>query len=500
MLQTRPLAHSVFPISLLFGVFAIFVGLLCAVLPLAAALLMAAAVGAVVVFIAPIRWVTTLELILATVIAGAVEYFLGIAQANWVPYLLALLLGLRALMERKTPHEKKIAATIRSPRPWFILPLIMYFLTILASVGFNLSPLAQLVVGLKNYVFMFGLFLAFLAVRPFDTTTALVWKALIIVACVQLPVVLYQKFFIASGLSNVGGAAGLSWDAISGTFGGSLLGGRSAAMALFVIMAVVVSLVAWRNRKISLSRLQLICLLVLPSLILAEVKAAIVWLLFSGTLVFSRQIRTRPLGFLVAVLMLLTVAVGIAAAYKAMYYDGGNRSGGYAELYDKQITYFFDPDLFNAGTRELGRTASIIFWWDQHDISDPVRMIVGHGLGASRGNSSFAVGEVAKLYDFLIDTSTVTTLLWDLGLLGLVSFIGVLFLGAIESFRLARRKDLPLELQSSIECAGIGLLLILSGLIYNRDALDASAVQFLIYFFLAILARAKAYGIRSPAA
>src|SRR5687768_13622805 len=111
MLQTRSLAHSALPISLLFGVFAIFVGLLCAVLPLAAALLMAAAVGAVVVFIAPLRWVTTLELILATVIAGFVEYFLGIAQANWVPYLLALLLGLRALMERKTPHEKKVAAS-----------------------------------------------------------------------------------------------------------------------------------------------------------------------------------------------------------------------------------------------------------------------------------------------------------------------------------------------------------------------------------------------------
>ncbi|MDN5752381.1 MAG: hypothetical protein L0H15_03740 [Nitrosospira sp.] len=497
MLQARFPAHSTVLISLLFGVFAMLVGWLCAILPLAAALLMVAVVGAIAAMTAPLHWVTTLELFLATVIAGAVEYFFGISQAHWIPYLLALILGLRALMQWTQPTEKNFVANIHTKHPWFIVPLVVYFLTMIASVGFNFPPLAQLVVALKNYLFMWGVLLAFLAVRSFDTTTAITWKAVVIVACMQLPVVLYQKFFVASRLSNAGGAAGLSWDAISGTFGGGLLGGHSASMALFITIAVAFSLIAWRTREISLSRLGLICVLALPSVFFAEVKAVILWLIVVGFLVFSREIRNRPFAFLGFMLGFTVLVGGIAAAYKTMYYDG-DRATEYAEVYEKQITYFFDPDKFSAQTQEIGRTASAVFWWEQHDLSDPIRMVLGHGLGSSRGDSSFAVGEVARNHRFRIDTSTVSTLLWDVGLLGLASFVGILFLGTLESYRLARRKDLPIHLRAGVECSSIGLFLILSGLIYNRDAIDAASVQFLMFFFLAILVRAKAFAARSP--
>jgi hypothetical protein len=90
-------------------------------------------------------------------------------------------------------------------------------------------------------------------------------------------------------------------------------------------------------------------------------------------------------------------------------------------------------------------------------------------------------------------------LLWDLGLLGAVSFAGILVFGVLEGFRLMRRKNMPSDLQASVECASIGLLIILSGLIYNRDVIDAASVQFLMFFFLAILMHAKTstFGVRT---
>lgn len=495
MSPSRSLAQSTIPASLFFGVFALFVGLLCAVSPIGGALLVAAAAGGLIVLVAPWPWVIILELVLATLISGSVEYFVGISQANWIPYLLAMLLCLRALVERKTSREIEDGAYRAPSRPWFFLPLILYFLTIIASVGINLSPLAQFLVGIKNYLFMFGIFFAFLVIRPFGTTAAATWKAVTVVACLQLPVVLYQKFIIAPGLSNKGGAAGVSWDAISGTFGGGVLGGHSAAMALFIIMTIMGSLIAWRDGKMRLSRLQLILLLTLPSIAFAEVKAAVAWLLVAGIFVFFRQIRSRPFLSLTGMALLATVSVGIIIGYNTMYFGEGRMPGGDMGAYEKQLEYFFDPDKLSSRTGELGRIASIVFWWNQHDLSDPVRMILGHGLGASRGTSSFAVGEVARQYGLLVDTSALSALLWDVGLLGAMSFVGILFFGFIEGLRLIRKKNMPHGFQAGVEWATIGLFLMLSGLIYNRDVIDTASVQFLMFFFLAILAHAKAYTV-----
>jgi len=470
-------------------------GALCGIFPLGAVLLGAALVFGAVGMAVPLHWMISLELLLGAIVAGSIEYFLGFAQAHWIPFLLGLLLGLRALIERpplatRLAHRHTGFNALGNDPALFWYPAAVYLFAMLATVVINLPPLGQVLVAMKNYVFLWGVLLAYLGTRAFDSASRATWTVVILAAVVQLPVVLYQKVFVASRLSNAGGAAGLSWDAISGTFGGGLLGGHSATMAFFVTIALTYSLVRWLERRWSLWRLLFIAAFTIPSLFLAEVKAVLVWLAIAGLLVFVRRIGSRPLLFLAGCATLSVLLVSIVLAYKSMYYEG-SRTISIDELWEKQVYYVFEPNKFNTQTREMGRAASVVFWWRQHDASEPAEMLLGHGLGASRGISTFAVGEVARKFWFFIDTSSMTTLLWDTGAIGFLSFVAMLSLGAFQAFRLASTNYLTDDTRLQVEVAAIGLVLILSAVPYNRDAIDNAAMQCLMFFFLALVVRAK---------
>lgn len=492
------LSPSMFPRALqtvailLIGVALVIIGAAAAVMGPMVAFAFVAFAAVIVGFSIRLEHIFLMQLLLATVVAGSLEYFGGLGQAHWVPYLLGLLLVFRALVERMriarggNDNSKKID---RAAKAVFVFWAWMYFSVFLFSTLINASPIIQIVVGVKNFFFMWGVLLAFAFLRSPVEVSQKVWKAIVLVACIQLPVVLYQRYFIGAKIGNKGGLSGLSWDSVVGTFGGTpYVGGHSGSMALFVSVAIAVVLIAWREKK--LGSMQVFCLLssLFPTVLFAEVKVFVIWLLIGSTLVFWRVAKRRPAAFVGAMIASLFVVISFGYAYKTMYYDG-DRFGGtsLSEIYDKQIAYAYDPNKFNTETRELGRISSVVFWWHQHDLRDPVGFFFGHGIGASRGRSSFGAGEVATKYSFLIDTTALTVLLWDFGLLGAFSFIVMLFSAAAHGLRLAACESLSPQLRVSVEAAAISLFVILSGVIYTRDSVDDTSVQFLLYFSLAVV-------------
>jgi hypothetical protein len=468
-------------------------GLVTAVSPLAAAFAVTTVFGIIMGFIIPLKWMILAELVLAMMISGSIEYFLGVSQANWLPYLLALVIGFRSIAEKATESSRAISGKHSHARhnsqmnAWIWIPCFIYMATMVASTALNMAPIAQTLVAIKNYIFMWGLLLAYINSSDFTLLSKNTWKTFIAVAVLQLPVVLYQKFVISAKLSNAGGAAGLSWDAVSGTFGGGVLGGHSSAMALCITVAMIYGLLQWREGKWPIKWVVALALATMPSIIFAEVKASIVWIAFGGLLVFARQIRKKPAQFIGGTLMMCVLAGGIAVAYKTMYYDDGSRYISNETLFDRQIYYFFDPDKFNAETREMGRIASIIFWWRENKSTNAAYIGLGHGLGSSRGQSSIAIGTAAKKYSFFIDTSATTVLLWDVGLIGLFSYLIFQIATILRAFRLAFNPTIPLEYRIQLECAYIGLLIITSGLLYNREAIDNASIQTISLFFLALV-------------
>lgn len=469
---------------------ALVLGLATAVAAPIAALLMLAAVGVVAAFVMPIGWMLMLQLVLAAVVAGSVQYFLGISQVLWLPYLLGVLLLVRAFAERMSVPAAgltAVPATRQALPPLFAWLLALYLVSLAISYVINRPSVAETIVSAKNYLFMWGVLAAFFALRPFWPTVHALWRAVIWIACLQLPVVLYQKLFVAAGLSNAGGRAGLSWDAISGTFGGSTLGGHSGVMALFIVMALALAWIRMREGMLKVRYVLLLVCLTLPSLLLAEVKAAIVWLIVAGGIVFGRELRRRPAVALAGLLAGVLLAGTMVLVYRTSYYE---RSADTAEVLKKWTEYVFDTNEYRYDLARLGRVTSLVFWRQQNEPGS-VHGLFGHGPGASRSESTVAVGNLAKQYFWALDTHAASTLLWDVGLVGCLSFALALVMAAIAGLRLSRDARLAPERRVVVEVAGIGLLLIASTLAYTGDAVGTPVLQFATFFMLAVIARAR---------
>lgn len=441
-----------------------------------------------------------LQLLFATVLAGSIEYFGHISQAHWISFLLGLLIAFKALIQTRTERQGHAS----NPATVSFAPCAIVYIAIVAFASVaNLVPLGQVIVGFKNYLFMWGLLFAVAAAAIPEKLMSRFWSLIVVVASLQLPVTLYQKFFVASKLSDVGGAGGLSWDAVVGTFGGSEMGGHSGSMALFIAMALVVAAMAWREREFSGKRFLFVILLAVPSVLLAEVKAFVVWLAIGFLAVFARQIRSRPIEFVGTLIGAGVLVAAVGLTYKSLYYDTGRQGTTYEDVYEKQIHYFLDPQKFNAETRQIGRVASIIFWWSEQRIEDPVGLLVGNGIGSSRSVSTFGPGEAAARHLFKIDTSALTMLLWDFGLLGAFAFVSMIGAGAVQAFRLSASPSLTSHMRSYVRLAGTALFMILAGLSYTSDAIDDASVEILMFFSLgtvAYAARLDAIARRSASA
>ena len=465
----------------------LFIGALTAYAPPLAVALGAASIAAVLGVVLPLPWLLVSTLLVSAVVAGSAEYFLRISQANWIPYILACLLAVRGLVESQL--------TVRENKPitsngfaWFAYPAILYLFVLFASVIANLIPAQQAFAAAKNYLMLWGILVGMLSLKRVDRSSTLIWRSALLVAAVQLPVVLYQRLFVSSALGN--SASGLSFDAINGTFGGGVLGGRSGALAMFICIALGYLLILWRDRKIGFTKLFALLLLMLPSLFIVEVKAVIFWLPFVALLVFGGQIRKRPVLFILGLATSIVLVVGVIGAYRYSYYNpSGDRS--LSSFFTRDLSYFWDPDRFNAASRELGRISALVHWWREAQSSGIAHWLFGYGPGASRGISSLAVGSIAAKYPFFIDTTAASTLLWDVGVVGLVSFCGIFILGSIEARKLSKLSTLPEALRRQLEAAKVGLLLLLSSVIYIRDAIDGATVQFMVFFFLGLIIHAR---------
>lgn len=465
----------------------VLVGIAVAMQPLyAAAMVLGLMLMGMALFV-PLNGLLLLCLITSAVISGSAEYFLGLSQANWLPFMLAVLLAARGTLmaHGRTGHTSQPMGAQRMARTgwaWFSLPAVIYLFTLLASTASNAIPLPQAMAAMKNYLLMWGVLVAVSHHQDMERASTQIWRAFVIIGLLQLPVVLYQRFFIASKLANTNASA--SFDAINGTFGGGLLGGRSAALAMFICIVLGYLLILWRDRRLSLPAIAGMALLLLPTLFMIEVKAVVLWLPVVTTLVFSQQLRQRPLLFIAGILGSLALVVGVIAIYRMSFY-AHSHSGDLLDFFLNQIQYVYDPNRFNPATRELGRASVLAHWWNEVGNQGGVmNWLFGFGPGASRGISSVAVGTIAKMYTFYIDISAAAGLLWDVGAIGFLAFCLMLLFGAVECWGLSKRIALPLGLRQQFEASGVALLLMLSSVFYIRDAIDGPILQFLIFFML----------------
>ena len=359
---------------------------------------------------------------LSVVISGCIVYFLNIKVGYWIPFGSAILLGVKVILESLT--SRKTRESTGRP-PLFLVALGAYFFGIVVCTVANKPPFFQLVVGIKNSIPCWA---GFFAVAYGFVTWSMVerlWLWLIALPIAGFPIVLYQHFIIGAGRSVSQSAS--RFDAVVGTFGGNPeAGGHSATLGLYMVACMVTSLTLYRAGKISKPFFWAAISTSFLSIVLSENKAAFILIPLAFIVCDFDNYVKRPAKFILVGLV-MAIALGLMyKAYTAMYYDTGI---GTKEAADR-VDYFFDPNLVNRETGEVGRFAALAIWYGD-PLYTPIQRIFGYGPAASRAESSVEVGQVAKRYiPWRINATTVSQLLWDQGIFGLVSYLGVL-IGAV---------------------------------------------------------------------
>lgn len=434
--------------------------------------------GAVALLI-PITWMFWLLALTTFLFSGPVQYFGHIQKAFWIPYLLGLLLLLKSMVEilfARTSHE---TTPRRNHAPGVVIVFILYILALCSSTIFNLAPLFQVLLSSKEYFFLLGAGLAVYwgLVSPVQVDRLLRHSHWFLIA--QLPVILYQRFVIAARRTGDS-----SWDSVVGLMSGDPEGGgASASMALLVLLVMTFHLAAWRTGTCRTPKLLLVLLLGLTSIMLAEVKFAIILLPMAFALVYLREIIRRPVLGAVVLTTTLALTVMILVAYQAQFSAKHTKSSrSVADYVDVVIERNTGYDSVNMATGEMGRVASLTFWWENHGADNPVHFFLGHGIGASR--IGVVSGEVARRYPFKLSRSTLSALLWEGGLIAAIAALSLLGLGAIKGFSRARQENSHAQ-QATLKTSAIGLVLALTMMPYGPDILYVSQAQLLVILMAA---------------
>lgn len=330
--------------------------------------------------------------------------------------------------------------------------------------------------GVKRYFQMYGL-LFMLCWYDFDECDIFRWQIfLLIVAILQLPTAAYELLVFAPLLASTWGLAAV--DLVAGTFGAQKDGGgANAEMCLFLIIVMAFLLARHKEKILSFKQLAIFLPILISPLFLGETKAVIVMLPLMFLVLYRHEIFTRfhywLIGFISATL--LAVAMG--------YYYLSLSSLPVEQQLAATIEYNFKDKGY--GGQYLNRTTVLTFWAEKQGAHDPVSFLFGNGIGSSHYGGG---GHVAKLYSgYGIGLTSVSMLLWELGIVGISLFIAILVFAWRCTQRLLKESNMPLMRADTIAIQA-SLALFGFHIFYRDSLLDLPSIQIVFAGLLGYLA------------
>jgi hypothetical protein len=427
-------------------------------------------IGGALVLVTPVIVTFWLIILLAFLITGPITYFLHISQFQWLApaldateYVQVLLLILSGRLRGQTTRI-----------PAFAIWLAVYLFCALFTSALSGITLAEAIMASRYNIFVWGALLVFLVGVVQDTTIDQIWKLLLGIAWLQLPMALYQYKFVASKRASGDVLSEAPpWDAIIGTFPGTdTAGGNSAAMAIYLLVMIVLTVALWREGRMRGIAAGGLVVSGLATLALAEVKAVVLLIPVALALYYYKDVLRRPIETLFALMLSCALALGLLYGYQKIHYDGIVLPVA-AENYDAtvwdRIMNQLSPDNVKEANDRLGRVALLIHWWDNNPRAGDVQhTLFGHGLGTTQV-SRIGVGSTYKRWGDVGRTS-LTILLWETGLLGTFAFMMMLATSAYLSSQMAREARIPDTHRIYLRVGAIGLLLFLLTLAYKPFA------------------------------
>lgn len=365
--------------------------------------------------------------------------------------------------------------------PLFVwLSLAFVLLCIVTSV-FDWHSLDEFIAGFKRYFQGYGLLFA-LAVLAFSADDMRRWqKLLLAIALLQLPFALYEFIFLVplrGGLEA--GSAVL--DVVAGTFGANLRGGSpNAEMAAFLLIVVAFLSMRWRAGLLRTGPYLLCTLICLIPLGLGETKIVVLLLPLVVGVVLRRDFLRAPMRYFPVILGFLAITLLLGYIYVTVM-----MKSTFADVLANTLHYNFEQAGY--GNAYLNRTTVLSFWWERHSWDDPLTLLFGHGLGSSYWSpSNLLAGHVGMQFArYSIDLTAVSSMLWDVGLIGVTLYIMVFF-AAWHTANQVGRTSLDAATRADALAIQAALAIILVFLFYNNSAVNILPFQVLIATLLGYL-------------
>lgn len=428
--------------------------------------------------------------VITLVFCGLVYYFTGIIAVLWLPFFLVLLMVVLLVMQTRY-DDCGLDVQERG--------VLVLYLPLLAIVG--LSKLLQggitvTIVGFKNEIalsfIMFCLLLDFCRESQiYRVTQCLYW-----VFYAQFPVVIYQVLFILPQRVAIRGE-NEKWDSVVGTFGGDPMGGgNSAAMGMFCLLIMLLKVSEYKHGVASLKSAALHIILGFGLCIMGEVKFVIllsplllawVWLT-PGYVKGVHQANIKAMLLMSGgMALLITIAILILASGYSSAFGGDPTKSAFSVFFDS-LSYIFDADyIMESG--ELGWFTTIAFWLKNNDLWGISGTLFGYGLNAANSGSSVSPGYLNIIFNVILDSTSLSMLLWEIGVIGTVFFVGLFIYilkitqpkALLESTQLDCRDLQLLSFSPAFNVFAIGCLLSLP---YSQILMIIPVLQFLFYLSL----------------
>ena len=397
-----------------------------------------ASTGSVLATLAPIAMVVILFLTIypwlfiwliifsALTIVGAVRLYLPDYQAiRWAYPPLAIAIPLAIYLLQKQDNNNKNA----NPLPAVFWLAMAFVLISIISVFLNWPGYSSAALGIKNYFQVWAILLSFAIIGYRGDFTRPLIVAIISIALLQLPFVFHQWLYIMP--QRIGYLLVSPDDVIAGTFGADYYGGgNNAVLSAYLIITIGILISLWKEGAIKLQWLILGASLLVFPIFLNETKIAVFyfWLMF--IVIYWEDIIKRPMHFIFGNIVLILFLILFIAIYSHIAASDGHRINGISDYLE-----FIKEQNLNVGYGKysLNRWTSLTFWYREHIPNDYLHAIIGHGTGQSQEGGVLLTSNLSlasKRYQGMgIGLTAVTSLLWDVGLLGF-TIISLLFLSA----------------------------------------------------------------------
>jgi hypothetical protein len=433
-----------------------------------------------------------ISLIWTLVIAGLMGYFGEVSRAIWPVYAAAaafwMVAGISAF------STKRIVRVRESSRlPGYLITLIIFYVLSLANSLYQFDGVSQLLAGVKNYLLFFGLTLALVSSAYSTKALHQIAIGILIIGLIQLPVTLYQYFFIRSkrietGGRTIGDSLVEASDSVVGTMSGSMTGGGlDDALALLVCIVLTGILAAWRGGLLRTSYMALLSVMVIIPVLFSENKIIVVYFPVVFLVVGWDYIRSRPHAMVLAGLAMPLLLFGVLVGHYHLHW-----SSQYDDLetaVEKNFLYSFEEKSSEDRARlgNMTRREAVEFWWESHTVFHPDTLFLGHGLGSSRLYSTVVSSKTVREYGGRDLAKTgLSQLLWETGLIGTLLFFWALLAAAQHARKIAQTvESMDRVMLRTIQA---GLLMMAISLLYKGSLLNAAQMGFLLFFMFGMVA------------